>query len=103
MVETVYSDLEQGAQLVTVEARESGVGVGLFDEQGKCREEDILSIAQHFPDSGKSMLLWETPLKSQQIQFIKTLGGDVNLGNIAPQDIISVEALRRGLRSDTFV
>lgn len=102
LIDTVHQDLEQGAELVTVEARESGTGVGLFDEQGKCNEEDIYRIAGQFPDNGKHILMWETPLKSQQTQFIQTLGADVNLGNIAPQDILSVEALRRGLRSDTF-
>lgn len=102
LVETVHKDLEQGAELVTVEARESGVGVGIFDQNGECSEEDIRRIADRFPDQGKDILMWETPLKSQQTQFIQTLGADVNLGNVAPQDILSVEALRRGLRSDTF-
>ena len=47
-------------------------------------------------------IIWETPAKSQQAYFIKLLGSNVNLGNIAPVDVLPLETLRLGLRSDTF-
>lgn len=100
LIETVLCDLEAGAELVTVEARESGVGVGIFDESGKCRDEEVQSVLEGIPSP--SLLLWEAPQKNQQVHLMELLGPDVNLGNIAPQDVISLEALRRGLRSDSF-
>lgn len=101
LVCTVLRDLEQGAELVTVEGRESGAGVGIYDEKGACRDEEIEAVMERIPNP--EVLLWEAPQKSQQVHLIKLLGAEVNLGNIAPQDIYAVEALRRGLRSDTFV
>ena len=51
----------------------------------------------------KDKILWEAPIKSQQVWFIKHFGTNVNLGNIAPGEVISLETLRLGLRSDTFL
>lgn len=101
LVCTVLRDLDQGAELVTVEGRESGAGVGIYDETGACRDEEIIEVLDQIPNP--ESLLWEAPQKSQQVHLIKLLGAEVNLGNISPQDIYAVEALRRGLRSDTFV
>lgn len=101
LIETIFMDTECGASLVTVEGRESGVGVGIYDENGNCRERDLLQVLENIPN--RNLLMWEAPQKSQQVQLVKTFGRDVNLGNIAPQDLIALEALRRGLRSDTFV
>jgi phosphosulfolactate synthase len=47
-------------------------------------------------------ILWEAPQKAQQVWFIKLIGANVNLGNIAPNDVIPLETLRIGLRGDTF-
>jgi phosphosulfolactate synthase len=47
-------------------------------------------------------IIWEAPIKSQQVYFIKQFGANVNLGNIAPNEVIALESLRLGLRSDTF-
>ena len=47
-------------------------------------------------------ILWEAPQKTQQVWFIKQLGANVNLGNIAPDEVIALETLRLGLRGDTF-
>ena len=47
-------------------------------------------------------IIWETPNKSGQVYFIKLIGADVNLGNISPTEVIALESLRIGLRSDTF-
>ncbi len=93
-------DLACGADLVTVEARESGIGVGLFDEKGDCREEDLHYIRKTLPNLER--ILWEAPLKDQQVALLKALGSEVNLGNVPFQDVLALEAMRRGLRSDTF-
>lgn len=100
LIRTVRTDIRLGAQLVTIEGRESGVGVGIYDENGNCRDEQIQAVLERIqhPD----MLLWEAPQKSQQVHLLNALGPDINIGNVAPQDIMSLEALRRGLRSDTF-
>ncbi len=101
LVRTVYTDLECGAEFVTVEGRESGRGAGLYDENGSCEDMNLLQVVKQLPDPYK--LMWETPLKSQQVWMLQALGRHVNLGNISPEDVLSVESLRRGLRSDTFV
>lgn len=101
LLETVLIDVQQGAALVTIEARESGTGVGIFDANGLCRDEELHSIVSQLPDPER--ILWEAPQKQQQIYLLKALGSSVNLGNIAPHDIYSLESLRRGLRSDTFL
>ncbi|WJH34301.1 phosphosulfolactate synthase [Paenibacillus sp. CC-CFT747] len=101
LVETVNGDIRAGAELVTIEARESGTGVGIFDENGKCRDHEVLHVMERIP--APTLLLWEAPQKEQQVHLLKMLGHDLNLGNIAAPDVLSLEALRRGLRSDTFV
>lgn len=100
LIDTVLSDIENGAELVTIEARESGAGVGIFDENGECRDDEVQAVLDQI--KSPHLLLWEAPQKQQQVHLIQMLGTDVNLGNIAPQDIFALEALRRGLRSDTF-
>jgi phosphosulfolactate synthase len=100
LLETFVIDTELGAAFVTIESRESGVGVGIFDDQGALREQDIESIVQFIPDATK--LMWEAPLKSQQAHLLQRFGLDLNLGNISPEDVFSLESLRRGLRSDTL-
>lgn len=97
---TAELDWNMGADLVTVEARESGTGVGLFDEQGACREQDLDTIRRAFPDHRR--LLWEAPRREQQVALLRTFGPDVNLGNVPVHEMLALEAMRRGLRSDTF-
>jgi phosphosulfolactate synthase len=97
---TAEQDWACGAELVTVEARESGKGVGLFDEHGDCRDEDLSHILSVVPNL--EYILWEAPLKEQQVSLIKLIGPDVHLGNVPTQDVITLETMRRGLRSDTF-
>jgi phosphosulfolactate synthase len=97
---TAELDIACGAELVTVEARESGKGVGLFDEHGNLRAGDLTRIQSLIPNLDR--IIWEAPLKEQQIYFIQAFGPDVHLGNIPTTDIIPLETLRRGLRSDTF-
>ncbi|MFC5447949.1 phosphosulfolactate synthase [Paenibacillus aestuarii] len=100
LIETVTLDAQFGAELVTIEARESGMGVGIFDALGNCKDEELQQVLCAIPS--QQLLLWEAPLKNQQVHLLQTLGPDVHLGNISTQDIISLEALRRGLRSDTL-
>jgi phosphosulfolactate synthase len=100
LIETVGLDVDRGAQLVTIEARESGMGVGIFDEQGTCKDEELNRVLSAIP--AHDILLWEAPLKSQQVHLLQILGPEIHLGNIFPQEIIALEALRRGLRSDTL-
>ena len=99
LIETVLIDSELGASLVTIEARESGKGVGIFDDNGACKDEELQSVLASI--SGEQ-LLWEAPLKHQQVHLIRTLGSEIHLGNISPDEVIALEALRRGLRSDTL-
>ncbi|AEI41222.1 phosphosulfolactate synthase [Paenibacillus mucilaginosus] len=101
LIETVTVDSELGASLVTIEGRESGKGVGIFDEQGGCKDEEIAMVLKGVPSP--AVLLWEAPHKEQQVHLLNTLGTGIHLGNIAPGDVISLEALRRGLRSDTLL
>jgi len=100
LIQTVITDIQLGAEMVTIEGRESGTNVGIYDHKGECKDHEIISILEYLPNH---QLLWEAPQKSQQVHFIQLLGSDVNFGNIAADDVISLEALRRGLRSDTFV
>lgn len=101
LIETIQLDAGHGAVLVTIEGRESGKGVGIFDEEGNCKKDDFQNILNGI--SNPNIILWEAPLKNQQVELIKTLGPQVNIGNISPEDILSLEALWRGLRSDTLV
>ena len=96
-VEQISSELEAGAWKVIAEARESGTA-GIFRADGEVRMGLIDEIA-HEVDPGR--LLFEAPRKEQQVWFIERFGPEVNLGNIPPTDVLSLETLRLGLRSDT--
>ncbi|MEK8132754.1 phosphosulfolactate synthase [Paenibacillus filicis] len=100
LVETAVIDAELGAELVTIEGRESGKGVGIYDESGGCKDEELERVLSQVPHPG--MLLWEAPHKDQQVHLLQRIGSHIHLGNILPSDVISLEALRRGLRSDTL-
>ncbi|AWB43335.1 phosphosulfolactate synthase [Paenibacillus sp. CAA11] len=100
-VETAVADLKVGAELVIIEGRESGSGAGVYHADGSLKKDDFMSILQTMPLPEKVM--WEAPRKEQQVFLIKTLGANVHLGNIPYEDVIALEALRRGLRADTAV
>lgn len=91
-------DLEAGASWLITEGRESGT-VGLFEPNGEVRVELVNAIAAAVP---VDRVIFEAPLKSQQSVLIQIVGPNVGLGNIAPDEALSVETLRRGLRSDTI-
>jgi phosphosulfolactate synthase len=91
-------ELEAGSWKVIAEAREGG-NVGMFETNGNIKGKLIKNITKEIDISN---ILWEAPLKKQQIWFINKFGANVNLGNISPNSIISLECLRLGLRGDTF-
>ena len=92
-------DLQSGAWLVTAEARESGQS-GICRPDGTAREDILDAFASAGIDW--SQLLFEAPTKRLQVYFVEMAGSNVNLGNVAPGDVIGLETLRLGLRSDTF-
>ena len=91
-------ELDAGSWKVIAEAREGG-NVGMFDPNGNIKKDLIDKITSNIP---VDKILWEAPQKKQQVWFINSFGANVNLGNISPNDIISLECLRLGLRGDTF-
>jgi phosphosulfolactate synthase len=97
-IECMKNELKAGSWKVIAEARESGT-VGIYHSDGSANEELILDISQHIPDE---KIIWEAPTGKQQVYFINHYGSEVNLGNIAPRDVIPLECLRLGLRGDTF-
>ena len=97
-IELMQSELEAGAWKVIGEAREGG-NVGLFRSTGEVRSGLVEEILTKIPFE---KIIWEAPQKEQQVWFIKLLGTNVNLGNIAPNEAIPLETLRLGLRGDTF-
>lgn len=97
-IKMMSNELEAGSWKVIAEGRESGT-VGVFRPNGTAHTFLINKIiAKVKPED----ILWEAPKKNQQVWFIKLFGADVNLGNIAPNEIIPLECLRIGLRGDTF-
>ncbi|WP_035726308.1 phosphosulfolactate synthase [Eisenibacter elegans] len=97
-IKLMQAELDAGAWKVIGEAREGG-NVGLFRDSGEVRQGLVKEIIHSIPSD---KIIWEAPQKSQQTWFIKLLGANVNLGNIAPNEVIPLETLRLGLRSDTF-
>ena len=97
-IKMMQNELSAGAFKVIAEARESGT-VGIFHKNGSAHSMLITRIVNKVKIEN---IIWETPQKSQQVYFIKLFGCDVNLGNIAVDDVIPLETLRLGLRGDTF-
>lgn len=97
-ISQMQAELDAGSWKVIGEARESG-NVGLFRSSGEVRSGLVEEILTKIPFE---KIIWEAPQKAQQVWFIKLLGPNVNLGNIAPNEIIPLETLRLGLRGDTF-
>ena len=97
-VELIRDALSAGAHQVICEGRATG-DAGMYRPDGEARTGLIDEIV-HEIDTGK--LIFEAPLKHQQVWFIQHFGADVNLGNVLPEDVISLETLRLGLRADTL-
>lgn len=96
-VELIQRELEAGAWKVIAEARESGTS-GIDRHDGEVRMGLIDEIIHAVPPD---KLLFEAPQKDQQVWFIRRLGADVNLGNVVPDEVLSLETMRLGLRADT--
>lgn len=97
-VTMMNKEIQAGSWKVIAEAREGG-NVGIYHRDGKTHGLLVDKILSKVPSE---KIMWEAPQKSQQVWFIKLLGHNVNLGNIAPNEVISLETLRIGLRGDTF-
>ena len=97
-IQLMRAELEAGSSYVIAEARESG-NVGIYRGTGEVREGLVQEILTQIPGE---RILWEAPQKTQQLYFLELLGCNVNLGNIAPTEVIPLEAMRIGLRGDTF-
>ena len=92
------NEISAGSWKVIAEAREGG-NIGIFDGNGGIKSELIDKITKGL---ATEKILWEAPKKHQQVWFIKKFGTNVNLGNIAHDEVIPLESLRLGLRADTF-
>lgn len=97
-IELMKAELEAGSTYVIAEAREAG-NVGIYRGSGEVREGLVQEILTQIPSE---KIIWEAPQKAQQVYFLELLGANVNLGNIAPAEVIPLEATRLGLRGDTF-
>ena len=97
-IELMRAELNAGSSYVIAEAREAG-NVGIYRGSGEVREGLVQEILTQIPGE---KILWEAPQKAQQLYFIELLGCNVNLGNIAPTEVIPLETMRIGLRGDTF-
>lgn len=97
-VKMMDTELSAGSWKVIAEARESG-NVGIYRPNGTAH---VVLVNKILAKVKAEDILWEAPQKAQQVWFIKLIGANVNLGNIAPSDVIPLETLRIGLRGDTF-
>ncbi|MFT6175896.1 MAG: phosphosulfolactate synthase [Cryomorphaceae bacterium] len=97
-VKMMDTELRAGSWKVIAEARESG-NVGIYRPNGTAH---VVLVNKILAKVKAEDILWEAPQKAQQVWFIKLVGHNVNLGNIAPNDVIPLETLRIGLRGDTF-
>ncbi len=97
-IQLMKAEIEAGSWKVIAEARESG-NVGIYRDSGEVRQGLVDEILTQIPEEA---IIWEAPQKAQQVWFIKLIGANVNLGNIASIDVIPLETLRLGIRSDTF-
>ena len=97
-IELMRAELDAGSAYVIAEAREAG-NVGIYRGSGEVREGLVQEILTQIPSE---KIIWEAPQKAQQLYFLELIGCNVNLGNIAPAEVIALEAMRVGLRGDTF-
>ncbi len=97
-IELMRAELESGSTYVIAEAREAG-NVGIYRDSGEVRQGLVQEILTQIPPE---KIIWEAPQKAQQLYFLQLLGANVNLGNLAPNEVIPLETMRIGLRGDTF-
>ena len=97
-IQLMKAEIEAGSWKVIAEAREGG-NVGIYRDSGEVRQGLVDEILTQIPEE---TIIWEAPQKAQQVWFIELIGTNVNLGNIAPAEVIPLETIRLGLRGDTF-
>lgn len=97
-IELMRAELAAGSSYVIAEAREGG-NVGIYRGSGEVREGLVQEILTQIPTE---KIIWEAPQKDQQLYFLELVGCNANLGNLAPHEVIPLEAMRVGLRGDTF-
>ena len=97
-IRLMQAELGAGAEYIVAEARETGT-VGLYRNSGEVREGLVQEILTKVP---AEKILWEAPQKDQQLYFLTLIGANANLGNISPAEVVALEAMRVGLRGDTF-
>ncbi|MFC4078236.1 phosphosulfolactate synthase [Salinithrix halophila] len=99
LAETFRQDRACGASFVIIEGRESGRSIGIFNASGEIDTNYVHDICSRVEPE---RIWWECPQSGQQVTILQLLGAEANLGNIPVTEVLSVESLRRGLRSDTF-
>ncbi|MFI5164542.1 MAG: phosphosulfolactate synthase [Bacteroidia bacterium] len=97
-IKMMNTELQAGSFKVIAEARESGT-VGIYRSSGHAHTALVTKITSSVKQEN---IIWEAPKKSQQVWWINQVGTNVNLGNISPNEALSLETLRLGLRGDTF-
>jgi phosphosulfolactate synthase len=97
-IKLMQAELQAGSTYIVAEAREAGT-VGIYRNSGEVREGLVQEILTKVP---AEKILWEAPQKDQQLYFLQLIGANANLGNITPSEVIALEAMRVGLRGDTF-
>jgi phosphosulfolactate synthase len=97
-IELMQAELEAGSKYVVAEAQESGTA-GIYRDSGEVREGLVAEILNKI---AAEKIIWEAPKKDQQLYFIKLLGCNANLANVSPAEVIALEAMRIGLRADSF-
>ncbi|KAA9038387.1 phosphosulfolactate synthase [Ginsengibacter hankyongi] len=97
-IELMQAELDAGSKYVVAEAKESGTA-GIYRDSGEVREGLVAEILHKI---APERIIWEAPNKDQQLYFIRLLGSNANLANISPAEVIALEAMRLGLRADSF-
>src|SRR5580693_9924087 len=97
-ISLIQTELNAGSSYIVAEARESGT-VGIYRNSGEVREGLVQEILTKVP---AEKILWEAPQKDQQLYFLTLIGSNANLGNINPTEVVALEAMRLGLRGDSF-
>lgn len=98
-VDQIYEDLENGASKVIIEGRDSGKGVGIYDEEGRVKDDLLDAIISRV---NPNLVIIEAPQTNQHNHLLVKLGPNVNLGNVQPHDVLTLESTRVGLRGDTL-
>jgi phosphosulfolactate synthase len=98
-IDLMKRDLESGSEMVIIEARESGKGIGVMGKGGEVMFDELDAIISAV---GLENTMIEAPDKGQQQNIYMHYGPEANIGNVQPRDILSVGALRSGLRGDTI-